>query len=213
MGRLLLVRHGQASWGAEDYDVLSQVGHDQSIALGRALATRDVVPDRVVTGAMKRHRETWEQIAVGGGFDVPATEDAGWDEFDHEAMLARVPVPFEGRDPTRAEFQAWFEAATDRWTCGEYDDYPESFTDFGARVADALRRTPGDGTTLVVTSGGPISWALASLISDSPVEVWRRTNPVCVNSGVTTIVNGRRGMTLVSFNEHTHLTPALLSYR
>jgi hypothetical protein len=38
---------------------------------------------------------------------------------------------------------------------------------------------------------------------------------VCVNSGVTKLVTGRRGVTLVSFNEHTHLEsqPGLLTYR
>jgi hypothetical protein len=36
-----------------------------------------------------------------------------------------------------------------------------------------------------------------------------------VNSGVTKLVSGRRGITLVSFNEHTHVEglPGLLTYR
>jgi hypothetical protein len=45
--------------------------------------------------------------------------------------------------------------------------------------------------------------------------VWRRLNPVCVNSGVTRLVTGRRGTTLVAFNDHAHLdgVPDALSYR
>ena len=34
MGTLYLVRHGQASFGADDYDVLSPAGHEQAVRLG-----------------------------------------------------------------------------------------------------------------------------------------------------------------------------------
>ena len=48
MSQVLLVRHGQASWGSDDYDVLSDLGERQSRMLGEALAARGVVPDLVV---------------------------------------------------------------------------------------------------------------------------------------------------------------------
>ena len=60
MSQVLLVRHGQASWGSDDYDVLSDLGERQSRMLGEALAARGVVPDLVVRGAMRRHRQTAE---------------------------------------------------------------------------------------------------------------------------------------------------------
>jgi broad specificity phosphatase PhoE len=34
MGQVLLIRHGQASFGADDYDVLSDLGWTQGRALG-----------------------------------------------------------------------------------------------------------------------------------------------------------------------------------
>jgi broad specificity phosphatase PhoE len=213
MGRLLLVRHGQASWGADDYDVLSPLGHQQGAALGETWRRRGVVPDRVVTGSLRRHRETAE--AAGLGVDAI---DAGWDEFDHVAMLARVPMPDDaGTD--RGAFQRWFETASMRWTDGAHDDYDESFAAFTARVSDALvRAAEPDGTTAIVTSGGPIAWVCASLLADETevrTGLWHRLNRVCANSGITHVVSGRRGISLVSFNEHTHLegSPELLSYR
>lgn len=213
MGRLLLVRHGQASWGAEDYDVLSALGHEQGAALGETWRQRGLTVDRVVSGSLRRHRETAE--AAGLAVDVT---DPGWDEFDHVAMLARVPMPDEaGTD--RGAFQTWFERASTRWTGGEHDDYDESFASFTARVSEALlRAAESDGTTAVFTSGGPIAWVCASLLADeTPVRtgLWHRLNRVCANSGITHVVSGRRGVTLVSFNEHTHLegSPELLSYR
>ena len=83
----------------------------------------------------------------------------------------------------------------------------------------ALRRTverlEPSRTAVVITSGGPISWVAASLLG-AGADVWTRLNPVTVNSSVTKVVVGRRGATLVSFNDHTHLEgpdSALLSYR
>jgi broad specificity phosphatase PhoE len=48
VGQVLLVRHGQASWGAADYDVLSPLGERQAVATGTFLA--GVRPDAVVHG-------------------------------------------------------------------------------------------------------------------------------------------------------------------
>jgi broad specificity phosphatase PhoE len=221
MGQVLLVRHGQASWDAEDYDVLSETGWEQSRVLGKALAARGIEPDRVVMGSMRRHRETAEACLGELGSALAPEVDPGWDEFDHVAMLAANPSSFAGRAPNREEFQQWFEAATERWTGGQHDaEYAESFGTFTARVESALRRTAeaAAGTVLVVTSGGPIAWSAASLLADDPavaVRLWRRLNPVCVNSGVTRLVTGRRGTTLVTFNGHAHLdgVSGMLTYR
>jgi broad specificity phosphatase PhoE len=221
MGQLLLVRHGQASWDSDDYDVLSPVGWDQSRLLGKALAARGITPDLVVAGGMRRHRETAEACLGELGVTLAPEVDPGWDEFDHVGMLESHPASFEGRKPTRAQFQEWFEGATDRWTEGKYDDeYAESFGAFTSRVGSALRRTAerAGGTTLVFTSGGPIAWSVASLLADEPevaARLWRRLNPVCVNSGISRLITGRRGLTLVTFNGHAHLdgVPDVLTYR
>lgn len=213
MSQVLLVRHGQASWGSEDYDVLSPLGERQSHVLGEALTARGVTPDVVVRGGMRRHRQTAEQVVAGGGWDVAVIEDDGWNEFDHVQMLSMHPVGYgEGEELSRAEFQRWFEEATLRWTGGDHDeDYDESFTAFGARVDGALRRTverlEPNQTAVVLTSGGPVSWAAASLLGGT-ADLWVQLNPVTVNSSVTKIVVGRRGMTLVTFNDHSHLETA-----
>ncbi|HEX5739103.1 MAG TPA: phosphoglycerate mutase family protein, partial [Hydrogenophaga sp.] len=59
MGTLYLVRHGQASFGAEDYDQLSERGRQQSVQLGRYWAARGLVFDAVITGTLRRHEQTW----------------------------------------------------------------------------------------------------------------------------------------------------------
>ena len=67
---LLLVRHGQASFGKTDYDNLSERGHEQAYLLGKSLAQRGITPDRVFCGGMKRHRQTLAEIAAGAGWQL-----------------------------------------------------------------------------------------------------------------------------------------------
>ncbi|MDO7868103.1 histidine phosphatase family protein [Nocardioides jiangxiensis] len=231
MSVILLVRHGQASFGAADYDALSAAGHEQARVLGRDLAARGVVPDRIVRGELRRHRETAEGILEGlgsAGGSLPVTVDAGWDEFDFDHVL-RVHTPSEesrsvmaavGELPPerqRAVFQAFFEEATARWTGGSADhEYAESFPAFTARVVGALERAARatSGTTLVVSSGGPIGLATSHLLAGD-ASLWPQLNRVAVNTAVTKVISGRSGLHLSSFNTHAHLEhdKALLTYR
>ena len=228
---MLLVRHGQASFGADDYDVLSDLGWTQSRALGAWLASDGFAPALVLHGGMRRQRETAEALLDGGGWDAAMEVDPGWDEFDHLGVVARYPdqpeaVPTEDR---RA-FQRLFERATGRWTAGEHDaDYPESFSSFVARVDDALARAcDREGPVVVISSGGPIAAACTALVTagsdgdgDRPGAVgggvratlWRHFNTVQVNAGVTRVLVGSTGRRLLTFNEHSHLTDETLSYR
>jgi broad specificity phosphatase PhoE len=219
MTQVLLVRHGQASWGADDYDVLSPLGERQAGLVGAALAARVGRPDLVLHGAMKRQRATARLAAQAASWGDLVEEDPSWDEMDHHEVLARQPHTFDGDAPTPREFQAWFEAATDRWVAGAHDhEYGESFPAFSERVEGALARVVdrlgGEGTAVVVTSGGPIARVTAQLLGGG-ADLHRRLAPVVVNASVTKVVVGRRGTTLVSFNDHGHLEtePGLLTYR
>jgi broad specificity phosphatase PhoE len=222
MSKILLVRHGQASFGADDYDNLSDLGHEQSRILGAALAARGISADLVVAGQMKRHDQTAVGVLAGSGWSGDVAVDGGWNEFDHVQVLGvhAEPSTVEGEDE-KAAFQRWFEEATRRWTTGADEaSYDEPFAAFGARVDAAMERLvsslPHSGTAVVLTSGGAIAWTAATLLADDPAvrsELWLRLNPVSVNSGVTTLVRGRRGTTLVAFNAHDHLSPDLLTYR
>lgn len=219
MSQILLVRHGQASWGAADYDVLSPLGAQQTKVLGAALAARRLVPDVVVHGRMRRQSETARLLVEAAGW-TGTGEDVGWDEMDHHRVLELQPRSFEGDQPTAREFQAWFEAATERWTGGEFDaEYDESFPAFGKRVREALDRATGrladNGVAVVVTSGGPIARVTADLLGGGD-ELHRMLAPVVVNTSLTKVVVGRRGTSLVSFNDHSHLEaaePGLVTYR
>jgi broad specificity phosphatase PhoE len=186
--------------------------------LGAALAARGIRPSVLVAGAMKRHHQTAAAAVAAAGWDVEVTSDEGWNEFDHLQVLSRHPAP-EGVDVMSSPgvFQRWFAGATTRWTAGEHDaDYTESFAAFTARVEAAVARAAeavtGGGTAVVFTSGGPMGWAAASALAGD-AGLWLRLNQVTVNTGVTKLVTGRRGLTLLTVNEHSHLPPDAVTYR
>ncbi|NBT74061.1 MAG: histidine phosphatase family protein, partial [Betaproteobacteria bacterium] len=65
MGTLYLVRHGQASFGAQNYDQLSERGRQQSVQLGNYWRQRGLTFDAILTGTLQRHLQTWQGIAEG----------------------------------------------------------------------------------------------------------------------------------------------------
>ncbi len=65
MGTLYLVRHGQASFGADDYDNLSELGHRQSLRLGEYWRDKGLKFDAVLVGTLKRHAQTLAGILKG----------------------------------------------------------------------------------------------------------------------------------------------------
>ena len=212
MGQILLVRHGQASFGADDYDVLSPVGEEQAAVLGEFLA--GLTPDVVVHGTLKRQQRTAEIATAAAGWQVEPRTDERWNEIDHLAITDTHPKHFEG-EPNPRQFQEWFEAATARWASGEHDDdYSESFVQFRERTEGALDDLLEAATAVVFTSGGPIAGLTARLL-DAGTPTYHHLAAVVVNASVTKVVTGRRGTTLVSFNEHGHFEgrDGLLTYR
>ncbi|MCU1692220.1 MAG: histidine phosphatase family protein, partial [Frankiales bacterium] len=202
---LLLARHGQASFGAADYDVLSPLGHRQAGLLGKRLQPLDVA--RLVTGTLVRQQDT----ARGLGLAAPVETDPGWDEYDSLDVLSGVP-PREVTD--NASFQLLLDDALAVWVQGG-TGYREPWPAFRDRVAGALDRAlSGPGTTVVVASAGSIGVATAALLG-LPDPGWTRLARVMVNTGLAKVVRGRSGTSLVSVNDHAHLEaePGLVTYR
>ena len=213
MGSIHLVRHGQASFGADDYDQLSERGFEQASALGISWEASGWFPTAAVAGGLKRHAQT--AIAVidacgeGDGYDV----DDGWDEYDHLALAqAEDPLVMGGDNK---QFQATLNVALERWMSGE-PGAGETFAQFSERVLGALDRAvaqAGAGQRVVVfTSGGVISLVVSHLLAGD-ASLFRRLNDVVVNAGVTTIISGSTGPRLLAFNEHVHLPRDLVTYR
>jgi broad specificity phosphatase PhoE len=216
-----LVRHGQASFGAADYDVLSEAGRRQSAVLGAELARRGVVPDRVVTGSMARQRDTASLALAAAGLagGGPAPEiDKRWNEYDHLALLghhreAGEAPEFAGETEDQARaVQRALDGAIAAWVaagdCAACERPWSRFRDeTAAALAELLGALGRGGVGVVVTSGGVIA-ALCSRLLEVPPEGFVRLNRVIANASVTRVVSGRSGTSLLSFNEHAHLEGA-----
>ncbi|WP_329483101.1 histidine phosphatase family protein [Kribbella sp. NBC_01484] len=226
MAVIYLIRHAQASFGARDYDKLSAQGEQQAAMLGKALADRGARPDVVVSGSMRRHAQTAELALAAAGVDAPVEVDEGFDEFDHDQLIVAHKPAYRVRavlladlartgNPHRA-FQEMFTAATQRWIDGG-DGYTESFDAFCERSEAAVRRTAGrlgkGETAVVFTSGGPIAAVVSRLLSGGD-GLWAKLNPITINTAITKVLSGQRGLTVVSHNEHGHLDgTGMISYR
>ncbi len=210
MGAIHLIRHGQASFGSDDYDQLSALGTRQGGWLGLAWEAADFRPHWSVAGSLRRHAQTAVAVldAVDGDlYDV----DAGWDEYDHLALAGETVTPTT--DPR--EFQARLDAALGAWVSGAPSPV-ESFAEFSARVLRALDEAvaqAGSGRRVAVfTSGGPIALVASHLLAGD-ASLFIPLNRVVVNASVTTLIVGRGGTRLLTYNEHGHVPAGQVTFR
>jgi len=225
MPTVLLVRHGQASFGGEDYDVLSEVGHRQAEIVAASLAERGYRADRLVCGTLRRQRDTAAAFVALGGPE-PAIEP-GWDEYDSEDILRHhsetavsLEAHEEGERVTNRAFQVALEAAQAQWIDhAERSPTTQPWPAFSAACASAFRELAtglaSGETAIVVTSGGTIAALLCNLW-EAPAGLFPALNRVTVNASVTKLAVGSTGTNVISFNDHSHLESvdrALVTYR
>lgn len=219
MSAIYLLRHGQASFGADDYDQLSSLGVEQARLLGAALSDYGLKTPVFVSGGMQRHRHTLKECLAALGAVDPFAVDEGWNEFDHRAIIQAAYPEYEdtaalraalaARPHPKAAFQHIFETAMGRWASGEHDrDYAETWAQFHQRVAQALstlvQQLPSDRDALVSTSGGAIAAVVQQLLQ-VPAAQGIALNWTLVNAGFTRLLMAKSGPRLCSLNVHTHL--------
>lgn len=215
MGTLYLVRHGQASFGADDYDQLSELGHRQSVLLGEYFAQHGLKFDAVLTGSLKRHAQTLQGIMQGMKDEHAAAQPApqvwpGLDEYDSAAVVAAIhPAPLP-RPDTPEMYRHHFRLLRDglaQWMAGTVSPRGmPSYTDWRDGIVGALDhvRKTADGDVLIVSSGGPISTAVGHVLGTSP-ETTIELNLRIRNTAVTEFIFNPKRHTLVSFNALPHL--------
>lgn len=214
MGTLFLVRHGQASFGAADYDQLSPLGFEQCRRLGAYWRSRGQRFDAVLRGSLKRHAQSYAAIAEGLGGLPEALVWPGLNEYDSEAVV-RAIQPGEIHHPRNAEevkhhFRL-LRTGLLAWMKGESQPAGmPGFSEFSAGVAAALAHAREHHTgmqVLIVSSGGPISVAVSQVLA-TPLETAIELNLRIRNSAVSEFVFTPRKHSLLSFNSLAHLDDA-----
>jgi len=212
MGTLFLVRHGQASLGADDYDNLSALGQRQSFRLGEYFAHKGLQFEAVLTGSLRRHAQTWAGIAQGlGSSTVPErTVHTGLDEYDSEAVIRSVSAEPAPRPTSPEAVRVHFlrlRTGLQQWANGSTTPHGmPPYQDFAAGVAAvlALVRAQHSGNVLLVSSGGPIATAVALTLGTSP-EAFVELNMRLRNTAVTELVFTHKRQSLLTFNTLPHL--------
>jgi broad specificity phosphatase PhoE len=228
---LYLIRHGQASFGARDYDVLSPTGERQSALLGEYWQRLGLRFDAVYCGRLRRQQDSAQRALHAAG--MPATRlhlDPAFDEFDHRNLIrAYVPLiacehPELALPPgellgDRRKFQMLFERIVAAWAADREGAEPlsERWTDFCARCLEGLRRAAAAGERVAVfTSGGVITAALRAALALSDASAFR-LNWRILNASVHLFGCNAPQFELRRFNDVAHLElhqdKSLLTYR
>ncbi|MBE9402463.1 histidine phosphatase family protein [Acinetobacter albensis] len=218
MTTIYLIRHGQASFGAESYDKLSPNGELQAILLGQYFNQILKEAPYAVAGSMQRHQQT-ATLALAQCFpEVEFETDQAWNEFNHQQVFAQYEPRFnqphllkqdvENEINPRAYLAKIFEGAIGRWTGGEYHhEYDESWPHFKNRVESALQNLCDELAktkpryAVVFTSGGVISVVAGKLLELNPNRTFA-LNWAITNASMTTLRLVGNEPQLLSLNEH-----------
>lgn len=211
MGTLYLVRHGQASFGADDYDQLSARGREQAVRLGEHWREHGLAFDAVITGTLRRHTQTLEGIAEGLQTTPEVLQMPGLNEYDSHALIAAIhPQPLPKPDTPelyRHHFRLLCDALA-QWMAGVISPQGmPTWNEFSAGVRAALdhvRQHHVGHNVLLVSSGGPISTAVGQVLGTAP-EVTIALNMRIRNSAVTEFSIAPKRLMLQTFNTLPHL--------
>ncbi len=221
MSILHLIRHGQASFGADDYDNLSPKGIEQSVALGEALSQQESRFNHVIVGPHRRHIQTFEGIKKGYKFaDLP---DPVIDERFAENQLMEIAQHFIPqilhsnkttneifheipKEERHDQFLKLFHIVAKKWMNEELDLSEhnfEGFSVFRARIANTLKTIQDEmidkPDIMVVTSGGAISGFYAEATGCSQEEIMK-LNFGLKNASISEFVVTTERFTLKAFN-------------
>ena len=220
MPTLYLIRHGQASFGADDYDVLSPIGHEQARALGAWFAQEGITPDLVAHGTLRRQKETLAGILDGMKIDRQPEEHPGLDEYDFGALLQAKYAAGGEPEGMMTDHKSHFRTlrtTVAEWQRDEIANPPETWAAFADRVDTACRALMRDGveTVFAVSSGGAISQAVSALL-ETPGVHQTKMQLQMKNTAVTRFIWTPRATYFHGFNETPHITAAnadrLLTY-
>ena len=211
MGTLYLVRHGQASFGADDYDQLSPLGLQQAQRLGAHWLAHGQRFDTVLMGTLRRHAQTLDGIAQGlPGLPAPQVLPS-LDEYDSLALIRAIHTEPLQKPNSPELYRHHFRLLCDaiaQWMAGVISPQGmPSWEDFSLgvrRVLDQVRRDHADQNVLLVSSGGPISTAVGEVLGTAP-EVTIALNMRIRNSAVTEFSVSPKRLMLQTFNTLPHL--------
>jgi broad specificity phosphatase PhoE len=219
MSTIYLIRHGQGSFGTDNYDQLSGIGREQVRMLGAHLAEAEERIDRIYSGSLNRQRESAELIAAQLRAAPPITVERAFDEYDSDAILrcfaASLNVQqledagWPGLRVDRRRFQFFLERAARAWVDAQIEAGDMTpWTSFHGRIVAAMRdimHTEGRSKTLVVSTSGGVIGTIVAHVLGLANHVGIELNWAVHNASITRLIYNADKVTLSMFNALPHL--------
>lgn len=235
MATIYLIRHGQASFGADNYDCLSELGRRQAQITGEYLARIGVRFDAAYAGTLERQRHTASLALAAQAAAPELCIDARLDEVRNDEQIEYLlPKVMESRPELRAivdqglnsskRFQKAIEAVFNYWVSPECDDPRiQSWAEYSGQVqamlSDIIREQGAGKTVGVFTSGGTIAVMVAAVLGLPGSGTYQFYEPM-FNCSVTQLFYSAERVSLSSFNDcsflrqlSTDLGEQLVTYR
>jgi broad specificity phosphatase PhoE len=223
MSLLTLMRHAQASFGAQTYDALSPLGRQQAAATGAWLRDRRQSPSVAWHGPRQRHADTASAVLAAAAIAIKPSMTPALDEFcEGDEVLKAAQIvsgqPMSGpQAPPQSEQLRWYHEAIMAWSRGDLEiPGRQGFRQFRIAVRTWLEHLIGQTglasgrCELAVTSAGVISAVVCDLL-DLPDAQWNVLLRVIQNASITEVVFSKGRSGLQSFNGIGHLPHALVS--
>ena len=235
MSKLYFFRHAQASYGANNYDLLSPKGEAQSIELGHYLVEKKILFNKVFVGPLKRQQHTFELVKRAyDQHNLPMPEpiliDGLREHQGPEALQIMLPQLQETaivkqllantkENPKRARANSLliFQHFMTEWVEGKIEvEGVVQWSDFRQHVRTALntilRTTESGEINAAFTSGGTISAIAAEALHLKDEKRIASLNFSIRNTSFSSFFYSKGNFNLLSLNEIPHLKEEMITF-
>ena len=220
MASIYLIRHGQASFGSDNYDQLSPLGQRQADVTGQFLAEVGLDIHAAVAGNLSRQQETGTRVLAGLGNPCEIQTDARFNEIDNDEQVKSLLPALVEKSEALAEivarglssskdYQKVIDAVFNAWVSPECPDcgitpWPVYRDGVQAALNQIMESVGAGKNTAVFTSGGTIATAVGLIVGVDHTGFYQFYEPV-MNCSITRFIYSRSRVSLSSFNDAAHL--------
>ena len=229
MAEIICVRHGQASFGTDNYDQLSELGYRQARLLGEYLLKSGVRFDHIYAGTLKRQVQTAQSVIDvyrENAEIVPELIcDARWNELQTDEQVKALVPHIIAANPElddsvanarhdKKALQKLIRATFDFWinnpqVTGDGAHQLEPWVSEQDRVIAALgdvrARNQRGQCAGVFTSGGILA-ILAAHVQNMPASSVYPLFEKVINCSLTRLMHNQSQVALSTFNEYSYLS-------
>ena len=220
MATIYLIRHGQASFGTDDYDRLSELGCRQAEVLGEYLRDCGIRFDAVYSGDLLRQKETARLALASHDGEVPHHVDPRFNEVRNDEHLEYLVPEVAKTNPAiqalverglsySKDYQKVIDAVFNYWVSPHCNEPRiQSWEDYSGGVRAALGEVmaqQGGGKTIgIFTSGGTIATMVAQVLGLGGADTYKFYEPV-FNCSISQVFYSGDKVSLSYFNDRSFL--------